>query len=67
MPGPTAFDAESYADQAAALLRLPIDPAHRPGVLANLRLAARMAALVEGLPLGRDDEPAPVFVAGTAP
>lgn len=48
---------------AAALLRLELDPAYQPGVLANLRLAARMAALVEAIPLGRDDEPAPVFVA----
>jgi hypothetical protein len=58
------FDAEALAAQAAALIGLPLDPAHLPGVAMNLRVAARMAALVEELPLGVADEPAPVFVAG---
>ena len=31
-----AFDAEAYVDAAAALIRLPLDPAHRPGVVLNL-------------------------------
>jgi Protein of unknown function (DUF4089) len=59
-----AFDAEAYAREAAALLGLPLDPRHLPGVAANLRLAARMAAAVEGWALTPADEPAPVFVAG---
>jgi hypothetical protein len=58
-----AFDAEAYAREAAALLGLELHPGHLPGVAANLRLAARMAAAVEGLPLSPADEPAPVFVA----
>ena len=60
----TDVDAEAYAREAAALIGLPLDARHLPGVAANLRLAARMAAVVEGLPLAPADEPAPVFVAG---
>lgn len=60
----TEFDAEGYARGTAALVGLALDPRHLPGITANLRLAARMAAAVEGLPLTPADEPAPVFVAG---
>jgi hypothetical protein len=58
------FDAEAYAKAAAAAVSLPLDDRHLPGVAANLKLASRMAALVETLPLGPADEQAPVFVAG---
>lgn len=64
MSAPPEFDAEAYARATAAALGLPIDPAHLPGVVMNLRLAARMAALVESMPLTPADEPAPVFVPG---
>ncbi|NKC33450.1 DUF4089 domain-containing protein [Falsiroseomonas selenitidurans] len=57
------FDAEAYARQAAPLLGLTVTPAQLPGVVANLQLAARMAAMVESWKLGVADEPAPVFVA----
>jgi hypothetical protein len=56
-----SFDAEAYLDAAAALLGLPIDPAHRPGVLLNLQRLAEMAALVMEFPLPDEIEPAPVF------
>ena len=36
MPDQT-FDAEPYVDAAAAPIGLPIDPAHRPGIVAPLR------------------------------
>lgn len=55
------FDPEAYARQAAALIGLPLAPEHLPGVARNLALAAQMAAIVEALPLGVADEPAPVF------
>jgi hypothetical protein len=61
------FDAEAYAKAAAAAVGLPLDPRHLPGVVANLKLAARMAALVEGMDIAVTDEAAPVFVAGREP
>jgi hypothetical protein len=65
-PDRPPFDAEAHARAAAALVGLPLDPAHLPGVVANLHVAARMAALVEAVPLTVADEPAPVFVAARA-
>jgi hypothetical protein len=56
-----SFDAEAYVDAAAALIGLPIDPAHRPGVVFNLERLAQMAALVMEFPLPEEAEPAPVF------
>ena len=61
------FDAEAYAKAAAAAVGLPLDPRHQPGVVANIRLAARMAALVEGMKVAPTEEAAPVFVAGREP
>jgi len=56
------FDAESYVDAAAALIGLPLDPAHRPGVILNIERIAEMAALVMAFPLPDETEPAPVFL-----
>ncbi len=55
------FDAERYVDAAAALIGLPLDPAHRPGVILNLERIAEMAALVMAFSLPEKTEPAPVF------
>ena len=55
------FDAEAYVDAASRLIGLPIDPAHRAGVLLNLERIAQMAALVMEFPLPDDTEPAPVY------
>ena len=63
----TEFSAEAYAKAAAAAIRLPLDARHLPGVAFNLALAARMAAVIEGMPLGPADEAAPAFVAGREP
>ena len=60
-PPGSALKVEAYVDAAAAALDLPIAAEHRPGVVQYLELAAAMAALVMVLPLGVDDEPAPVF------
>ena len=54
---------EAYVDAAAAVLDLPLAPAHRPGVLAYFALAAELADAVMAAPLGASDEPAPVFTA----
>lgn len=58
------FDPEAYARQAAAAIGLPLQADHLAGVLMNLALAKRMAALVESVELTPQDEPAPVFLAG---
>jgi hypothetical protein len=55
------FDPAIYVDAAAGLIGLPIDPAHRPGVILNFERIAQMAALVMEFPLTDSDEPAPVF------
>jgi hypothetical protein len=56
------FDAATYVDAAAALIGLPLDPAHRPGVILNIERIAEMAALVMAFPLPDETEPAPVFL-----
>ena len=49
---------EAYVDAAAALLGLPLAPAHRPGVLQFFALAAAMAEVLEAVPLApHDDSP----------
>lgn len=55
------FDPEPYVDTAAALIRLPIEPAHYPGVILNFERIAQMAALVSAFSLPDEAEPAPVF------
>jgi hypothetical protein len=54
-------DLEAYVDRAAALIALPLDPAHRPGVCANLGRTAAIAKLVTEFPLPDDVEPGPVW------
>jgi hypothetical protein len=54
-------DLEAYADAAAATVELPIDPAHRPGVVLNLGRIAEMAKLVMSFPLPDDVDIAPIF------
>jgi hypothetical protein len=56
------FDVAAYVDAAAALIGLPLDPAHRPGVILNVERIAEMAAFVMAFPLPDDIEPAPVFL-----
>jgi len=60
---PPDLDLTVLAKETAALLGLRLAPHQLPGVLQNLALAARMHELVASLPLTREDEPAPVFVA----
>ena len=43
--------------------RLPVEPAWKPAVKANLEVTLRMAKLFDEFPLPDDAEPAPVFVA----
>lgn len=52
---------EALVAANAAALGLHIAAEHKPGVLAFVALAAGMADLVQGLPLGIEDEPGSVF------
>ena len=57
------FDPEAAVDALAPLLGFAITPEQRPGVVVNLRLAARLAALVTECSLDDREDPAPVFEA----
>lgn len=57
------FDPEAVMDAMIPLLGLPIGPEHRPGVIMNLAVTARLAALVTEFPLPDEVDPAPVFEA----
>ncbi len=61
LPIPEHFDPDAYLEAAAAAVDLSIAPAHRPGVLTFLDLAARMAGHVAEFELPDTMEPAPVF------
>lgn len=50
-----------WVDRTAAALDLPLDPAHRPGVIANLQRLGELAASLEDPALGVADESASVF------
>jgi hypothetical protein len=56
-----SFDAAGYVDAAAAALGLPLDPAHRPGVVANMERIAALARLVMEFPLEPETEPLPLY------
>lgn len=53
--------AARYVKAAADAVGIAIAPEHVDGVVDNMRRLAVMAALVEGLPLSDEVEPAPVF------
>jgi len=61
------FDPEAYACQAALAVGLALRPHHMAGVTLNLALAARMAAVVNQMPLAPADEAAPVFIPARIP
>jgi len=56
-------DLDALVDAAAATMGLPIEPAWKPAIKANLQVSLRLAALVEEFELPDDAEPAPVFEA----
>ncbi len=55
------MDTPAYVDAAASSVGLTIDPRHRPAVIFHVQLAAAMAARLQGVPLGPEDESANVF------
>jgi len=54
---------DQFIDAAAIALDLPVEPAWKPAVKANLAVTLRFATLYAAFPLPDDAEPAPVFVA----
>ncbi len=50
-----------YVDLMAKLIDLPLDPEHRPGVIANMTRIAEIAQLVNEFPLPDEIEAATVF------
>jgi Protein of unknown function (DUF4089) len=55
------LDLAAWVDQMAALIGLPLDPEHRPGVVENFARIAPIAQLVMDFPLPETTEAAPVF------
>ena len=54
---------DDYIDAAASMLGLPVQPAWRPAIRANLEVSLRLARLVEEFPLPDETESASVFTA----
>ena len=54
---------DDYIDAVARVLNLPIEPAWKPAVRANLEVSLRLARLVDEFPLPDEAEPASVFTA----
>jgi len=54
---------DDYIDAVAMVLNLPIEPAWRPSVKANLQVSLRLGRLVDEFPLPDEAEPASVFTA----
>jgi len=54
---------DDYIDATASMLGLPVQPAWRPAIRANLEVSLRLARLVEEFPLPDEIESASVFAA----
>jgi hypothetical protein len=54
---------DQFIDSAAVAIDLPIEPAWKAAIKANLAVTLRLARLFADFPLPDDAEPAPVFVA----
>ena len=54
-------DFDQWIDAMAPVLGLTVAPEHRAGVKANLKTAAKMAALLDKANVKDETEPAPVF------
>jgi len=67
MSTPENFDADAVIDALSPALGLVVDPANRAGVATYLRVAVRMARVVQAAPVPEDEaELAPVFRPGRA-
>ena len=54
-------DFDQWIDAMAPVLGLTVAPEQRAGVKANLKTAAKMAALLDKVPVKDEIEPAPVY------
>ncbi len=54
---------DGLIDAAAGALALPVEPAWKPAIKANLQVTLRLAASVAEFELPDETEPAPVFEA----
>ena len=54
---------DDYIDAVGSALALPIEPAWKPMVRANLEVTLKLARLVDEFALPDDTEPASVFAA----
>jgi hypothetical protein len=61
---PTPPDPEALMAALLPATGIPADPAWQAAIAANLRVAAGIAASLQGFPLPDDVEPAPVFEPG---
>lgn len=57
-------DAAALIDPLAEVMGLVIEPAFRPGVVANFQLAMAMAELLGAVPTADDQLPAAVYEVG---
>jgi hypothetical protein len=55
------LDVSVFVDQMAAIVDLPLQSEHRPGVVANFERIHAIAQLVMEFPLPEEIEVAPVF------
>ena len=63
-PSTPPVDLQSYVDQAAAAIGLPIAAQDMPAVVSIFANLARVATPLMEFPLPADAEPSPVFTAG---
>lgn len=54
---------DDYIDVVAAALALPVEPAQKPAIRANLNVTLKMARLVQEFPLPDEIEPANIYEA----
>ncbi|UBF25632.1 DUF4089 domain-containing protein [Kovacikia minuta CCNUW1] len=55
------IDPTAYIDQAVAVLGLPLQPEHKPGVVENFVRIMAIAQLVNEFPLPEETEAGPIF------
>ena len=52
---------EAFIDAGATMLGLPIEPAWKPAILANLKVTLGHGAAVASFDMADEAEPAPIF------